>query len=102
MGGGARNLGAGGPGGGDACLGGEGTGLADEARLIPAAEPSFRVRRAGGGAGGGPLLEEPVFCGLRDAAFAGGAVGGGGGGALALRSFALSAAIFSSALRCSI
>jgi len=61
-GGGAANLGRGGPGGGggDACRGGEGgMGLEDEFRLMPGA--SVRVLRAGGGAGGGPLFDAPVF-----------------------------------------
>ena len=76
MGGGARNTGLCGPGGGVASRVGEcGAGLCDEFRLTDA---SCRVRRAGGGAGGGPrfdVLVLPVFWGLR------GAPGGGGGGA---------------------
>lgn len=97
IGGGAGNRGGGGPGGGggggggggDAWRGGDGTGLTEEFRLkIPGA--SMRVLRLGGGAGGGPLLDVPVFWGLREVAFAGGALGGGGGGggALAFRSLA--------------
>jgi hypothetical protein len=116
IGGGAANLGGGGPGGGggvgagggEACRGGDGTGLTDEFLLnIPIDGGSILVLRAGGGAGGGPRLDAPVFWGLREAAGAGGALGalgalgaiggggGGGGGALDFRSFA-SAWIFSS------
>jgi hypothetical protein len=96
IGGGAVNLGGGGPGGGggvgvgggEACRGGDGTGLSDEFLLnIPITGGSIFVLRAGGGAGGGPRLE-PVCWGLRAAACAGGALGGGGGGALDFRSLA--------------
>lgn len=101
IGGGARNTGLGGPegGGGDACRGGDGTGLADELRVGGAgASGRVPVLRAGGGAGGGPLLEPPVFWGLIGASFAGGALGGGGGGgAFVFRS----SAAFSCAFFCS-
>lgn len=63
---------------------------------------SVFVLRAGGGAGGGPLLDVvvlPVCCGLIGP-LAGGALGGGGGGALDLFSL-LSACSFSSLFRCS-
>ena len=90
IGGGARNLGAGGP-GGEACRGGEGgTGLAEDARWTGA--PSLRVRRVGGGAGGGPL-REPVFCGLI-VVLPGAGPGGGGGGALDFRSASICCSIF--------
>lgn len=60
IGGGALNTGLGGPGGGDGSRGGEGgAGLADELRLTPGA--SVLVRRAGGGAGGGPRFEAVVL-----------------------------------------
>lgn len=88
-GGGALNFGRGGDGerscGGDA--GGEGA-LAEKSRLEP---------RAGGGAGGGPFLEDPlppVSCGLIDCTRFGGAEGGGnGGGWLRGLSFSSSAAL---------
>lgn len=54
MGGGALKTGFGGPGGGVASR--EGDGLAEELRLI--ADASAFVLRAGGGAGGGPRLED--------------------------------------------
>ena len=105
MGGGARNFKGGGPGGGDACLGGEGAGLEDEALLLGGAEgASVLVLLAGGGAGGGPLLDAvvpPVFCGLIGVILTGGALGGGGGGALDFRSDAPSAKL-SPAFFCSI
>ena len=99
IGGGARKTGLGGPGGGVASrVGDGGAGLPDELRLT---DVSCLVRRAGGGAGGGPRLDEevlPVFWGLRDEAI-GGALGGGGGGALDLRW--LSSLSFSSDFLCS-
>ena len=97
MGGGALKTGLGGP-GGEGCRGGDdGAGLAEEVRL--GAGASVLVRLAGGGAGGGPLLEAdvpPVFWGLRGVR----APGGGGGGARDLRS-AFSACCFSSCFFCS-
>jgi hypothetical protein len=63
IGGGALKTGFGGPGGGEGSRGGDGgAGLADELRLMLGV--SVLVRRAGGGAGGGPRLEVvvlPVF-----------------------------------------
>ena len=78
IGGGALNFGWGGDGvlsgdfeGGVGCRGGEGAALLTN-----------RLFRAGGGAGGGPLLDDtelPVFCGLRELSLPGAAAGGGGG-----------------------
>lgn len=59
IGGGALKTGLGGPGGGEASrVGDGGAGLPEELRLTVA---SVLVLRAGGGAGGGPRLEPPVF-----------------------------------------
>jgi hypothetical protein len=59
IGGGALKTGLGGPGGGEASRGGDGgAGLPEELRLMAA---SVLVLRAGGGAGGGPRLDPPVF-----------------------------------------
>jgi hypothetical protein len=100
IGGGALNTGFGGPGGGEGSRGGDdGAGLAEEARLTPGA--SVFVRRAGGGAGGGPRFEAPVCWGLIGPRT--GALIGGGGGAGALDFFSLfSARNFSSVFLCSI
>lgn len=95
IGGGALKTGLGGPGGGVASRVGEcGAGLCDEVRL---ADASCRVRRAGGGCGGGPRFDVvvlPVCWGLRGAPG-----GGGGGGALDRRWF--SSLSFSSDFLCS-
>lgn len=94
MGGGALKTGFGGPGGGDGSRGGDGGAvLEDEFGR------SVLVRRAGGGAGGGPRLELPVVWGLMVRAV-GGALGGGGGGARALLA-SCSAWAFSSCFFCS-
>jgi hypothetical protein len=101
IGGGALKTGFGGPGGGEGSRGGDGgAGLPDEARLMLGV--SVFVRRAGGGAGGGPRRDAvvlPVFWGLIGPRV-GAALGGGGGGALDFFSL-FSACIFSSVFLCS-
>lgn len=88
IGGGALNRGL----SGDGSRVGLGLGL-DVLCIAGDAPPAFLLD--GGGAGGGPLPDDPVFCGLKLAA-----TGGGGGGARAALSL-LSASAFAVALFCS-